>query len=110
MVHESFTTLVNAFSALSGFSLVVSFGRASFKLTSLNVSLALSSCLGAAYNELRVSPLQGRVFLFYVCSKAVKFFITKMRSYTSKELIFYFDLWGNGGPNWMHEEKHCMLK
>jgi hypothetical protein len=104
-VHDTFNTSVNPILAHYGFSLVVSFGRATFDLSSLNVSLALSSCLGAAYDELRVSPLRGRVFIFDVCSKAVGFLITKMRSFKSKEFVCYFDLWSNGGPNWEHEEK-----
>jgi hypothetical protein len=104
-VRDNFATPINPISSSDGFSLVVSFGRTSFDLLITNVSLALSACLGAAYIELRVTPLRDRTFVFDVCSKAIGFMITKMRSHMSEDFICYFDLWGNGGPNWIREEQ-----
>ena len=103
-VRDLFATPVNAVSSANGFSMVVSFGRTSFDLNNLNVSIALSACLGAAYDEMRIAPLRGNVFMFDVCSKSVGFLIQKMRSHVSRDFVFYFDLWGSGGPNCQREE------
>ena len=51
-VHQLFASPVNHVSSLHHFFHVVSFGRASFRLYYLNVAIALSACLGAAYDSL----------------------------------------------------------
>ena len=47
-VRDRFATSVSPISSSHQFFLVVSFGRASFRLDELNVSLALSAILGVA--------------------------------------------------------------
>jgi hypothetical protein len=99
-VRDLFSTPVNPISSSSRFFLVVSFGRSSFRLNDLNVSLALSACLGAAYDSLDIMHLSGRVYRFSVCSKAVGFLIQRRKFYAEKEFKCFFHLWGSGGPNW----------
>ena len=103
-IRDHFSTPVNPISSSHGFSMIVSFGRASFELSPINVSISLSACLGAAFDELRVVQIKDRVFMFDVCSKAVGFLIVKMRSHISDAFVCYFDLWGFGDPNWQREE------
>ena len=91
-VRDDFSTPVNPVSESNGFTLIVSFGRAVFDLTPLNVSLALSACLGAAFDALKVSLVKDRVFKFDVCSKAVGFLVQKKRVHVSREFVCFFDL------------------
>ena len=102
-VRHLFASSVSPVSSYRCFYLVVSFGRASFCLDELNVSLALSAVLGVAYDEIGTSVLAGRVFKFAVSSKEVGFLICNLRSIDCKMFKCYFHLWGHGGPNWMRE-------
>ena len=104
-VRLNFATSVSPVSRSHHFFLVVSFGRSSFRLTDLNASLALSACLGVAYDEIEILNLRDRVFKFSVSCKAVGFFIQNLRSYTCDQFVCYFHLWGFGGPNWIREEQ-----
>jgi hypothetical protein len=104
-VQQRFSSSVCPSSPSSGFSLVVSFGRANFNLDVNTVGLALSACLGDPYNSFRVSLIRDQVFIFDVCSKAVGFLICNLRSYKCKDFVCYFHLWSNGGPNWQREEQ-----
>ena len=81
-VRQLFASPVNPVSSLHRFFLVVSFGCASFRLDDLNVSIALSACLGAAYDSLWIHHLNGRVFKFVVANKNVGFFINNLRSFS----------------------------
>jgi hypothetical protein len=85
------------------FTLVVSFGRANFKMEEEYVSLALEASLGGFCGSLKVSQIADRVFSFCVSNKKVGFHITKMRSYSCPQFKCYFHLWGKGGPNWQWE-------
>ena len=104
-VRHLLASSVSPVSSSSRFYLVVSFGRAAFRLDVLNVSLALSAVLGVAYDEIGTSVLADRVFKFAVSSKQVGFLICNLRSIDCKLFKCYFHLWGHGGPNWMREEK-----
>jgi hypothetical protein len=64
--------------------MVISLGRASFNLSTINVGLALEACLGATHEKFRVSPLRDRVFIFYVYSKEVGFMIRDLRKHIAK--------------------------
>jgi hypothetical protein len=98
MVH------VNPISASGHFFLVVSFCHTLFRLDDLNVSIALSACLGCAYDEIDVKCLSDRVFKFSVCSKLVGIFINNLKSSEDQQFKCYFHLWGFGGPNWQREK------
>jgi hypothetical protein len=102
-VHELFSTPVNPISPSGHFFLVASFGRFGFRLDELNVCLALSSCLGCAFEEIYITKLSERVFRFSVCSKAVGFLIHNFKHFSCPRFVCYFHLWGNGGPNWQRE-------
>ena len=104
-VRHIFSTSVNPISRSHRFFLVVSFGRAVFRLDELNVSIALSSCLGFAVDEIGILHLRDRVFRFEVSCKAVGFFIHNLRWYACQQFICHFHLWGFGGPNWIREEQ-----
>jgi hypothetical protein len=84
---------------------VASFGRANFKLDSHSVSLALQSCFGGMAAQFHVKILQGRVFQFSVSSIVVGFEIYNSGKFSEKDFDLYVHLWGNGGPNWLFEEK-----
>jgi hypothetical protein len=103
-VHDLFSSPVNPISALGHFFLVISFGRAQFRLDVLNVSVALSSCLGCAYDEIYVIRQSDRVFKFSVASKHIGFMVHNLKSFTYPQFICYFHLWGRGGTNWRREE------
>jgi hypothetical protein len=82
-----------------GFHLVISFGRAKFRLDLANVGVALHSFLGSDGASLRIIHLCDRVFKFTVISKAIGFFIYCLRSFIYQEFVCYFHLWGSGGAN-----------
>jgi hypothetical protein len=60
-VRDLFSISVSPISASHRFYLVVSFGRASFRLDEINVSLALSASLGVAFDEIGTTRLADRV-------------------------------------------------
>ena len=103
-VCDNFSTPVHPCPPSTPFFLVVSFGRASFRLDLINVKLALEACLGVDPDQISLIHLSGRTFRFSVYSKAIGFFIYKLRSYECAQFICFFHLWGSGGPNWIHEE------
>lgn len=85
------------------FLLVVSFGRADFRLEVSSVELALEVALGARGALLQVVQLAERVFRFSVCSKHVGMDIIKLSSVSNSSFICFFHLWSLGGPNWRRE-------
>lgn len=82
------------------FLLVVSFGRAKFRLNENSVGLALESCLGGISEDLTVLKLGDRTFRFSVCSKAFGFQVYNLRSFVCHTFKCYFHLFSNGGPLW----------
>jgi hypothetical protein len=103
-VRDLFSTTINSILASGHFFLVVSFGRAQFRLDILNAFVALSSCLGCTYDEIYVVKLSDRVFKFSVASKNIGFMVHNLRSFACPQFVCYFHLWGRGGPNWQKEE------
>jgi hypothetical protein len=87
------------------FYLVASFGRANFKLDPHTVSLALQACFGGVAAQFHVKLLQARVFRFSISTRAVGFEIYNSGKFTEKDFDLFVHLWGNGGPNWLFEEK-----
>jgi hypothetical protein len=85
------------------FTMVVSFGRAKFKLEEDLVGIALESAIGGYCGNLKVSRLGERVFSFCVANKGIGFHILKLRKYSCPQFKCYFHLWGRAGPNWKHE-------
>jgi hypothetical protein len=102
-VRELYSSPVNPISSSGHFFLVVSFGRSGFRLDDLNVCLALSACLGCAFDEIYLSRLSDRVFKFSVCSKVVGFLLHNLKMFVCKHFVCHFHLWGQGGPNWQRE-------
>lgn len=103
-VRNLLQTSVNPVSSSHGFFLVVSFGRSSFHLDPVNVSLALLACTGGAFDSLDVQHIHGNVYKFKVCSKAVGVLVRKNSSHVRCTQCF-FHLWSGGGPNWLYEER-----
>jgi hypothetical protein len=93
------------------FTMVVSFGRANFRLTEDLVSLALEAAIGGYCRSLKVSYIKERVFSFVVSSKRVGFHILDLRSFSCPQFKCFFHPWGLGGPNWKREfvtwQKEC---
>jgi hypothetical protein len=87
------------------FIMVVSFGRAQFRLSDDNVGLVLEAVLGGFCDSFKVSALSERVFSFCVSSKRVGFQILKLRKFVCPKFKCFFHLWGRGGPNWKREFK-----
>jgi hypothetical protein len=102
-VRSKFHSAVHPSSSSGHFIMVVSFGRANFRMDEDLVALALEACLGGFCGELLVSTLKDRVFTFAVASKAVAFHILKLKQYRCQQFKCYFHLWSGGGPNWMRE-------
>jgi hypothetical protein len=87
------------------FLLVASFGRACFKLDIHTVAIALQSCFGGSASLYKVRLLSDRTFRFSVASTAVGFEIYNKSKICTPMFDFFLNLWGNGGPNWLIEEK-----
>jgi hypothetical protein len=81
-VRREFFSTVHPSKDSYHFTMVVSFGRSSFKLTEDTVSLALESAIGGLCDELKVSLLRDRVFSFTVSSKQIGFLIYQTRSFS----------------------------
>jgi hypothetical protein len=84
---------------------VASFGRASFKLDIHTVAIALQSCFGGLACSYRVKHLRDRSFQFSVASTSVGFEIYNKSKVCTPMFELYINLWGNGGPNWLVEER-----
>jgi hypothetical protein len=97
-------TLVNH-SRRRGFLLVVSFGRACFKLDIHTVAIVLQSCFGGIASLYKVKLLRDRTFQFTVASSAVGFEIYNLSNICAPMFDLFLNLWGHGGPNWLIEEK-----
>jgi hypothetical protein len=95
-------------------TMVVSFDRASFRLSEDMVAIALESAIGGLCDELKVSILRDRVFSFTVSSKQIGFLIYQRHYYFCKQFKCCFHLWGRGGPNWIREfhmwQKECQVE
>jgi hypothetical protein len=102
-IRKEFLSTVHPTRDSFHFTMVVSFGRASFRLTEDNVSLALEAAIGGLCDELKVSVIRDRVFSFTVSSKQIGFRIQDHRSYSCRQFKCFFHLWSRGGPNWMRE-------
>jgi hypothetical protein len=93
------------------FTMVVSFGHASFRLDEDMVSLALEVAIGGHFGDLKVSLIADRVYSFIVSSKVVGFDIIKLWDYECFQFKCFFHLWGYGGPKWHREfslwQKEC---
>jgi hypothetical protein len=98
-------TLVNH-SRRRGFLLVVSFGRACFKLDIHTVAIVLQSCFGGIASLYKVKLLRDRTFQFTVASSAVGFEIYNLSKICTPMFDLFLNLWGHGGPNWLIEEKN----
>lgn len=85
------------------FQLVVDFPRASFRLCSSSVGIALRACIGGSPGDLFDCPQKDRSYSFLVCSKAVGIWIYNLCSFICKDFHARFHLWRDGGPNWQKE-------
>jgi hypothetical protein len=74
-VRSKFNRQVHPSAKSGHFTMVVSFGRANFKLEEDLVSIALEAVIGALCSELKVSIIRDRVFSFCVSRKDVGFHI-----------------------------------
>jgi hypothetical protein len=110
-VRKRFLSNVHSSRDSEHFTLVVSFGRANFRISEDSVGIALEAAIGGFCGSLKVSTLSERVFSFVVSSKQVGFYILNHRYYACPQFKFYFHLWGLGGPNWLREfnlwQKEC---
>jgi hypothetical protein len=88
---------------LMEFSLVVSVGKCKFRLNEHYVGLILQATLGGTAADFRPEQLSDGVFHFVVASKDVGFHIYKLRSFVCEQYHIFFNLWGNGGSNWVQE-------
>jgi hypothetical protein len=102
-VRKRLASTVHPLGKSNHFLLVVSFGRANFKLTEDMAAIALESCIGGIAEDLMVQCLHDRVFRFFVASKAVGFMVHALRSFSCSSFKCYFHLWSNGGPFWYKE-------
>jgi hypothetical protein len=84
--------------------LVISFGRASFRLDIHTVGIVLQAHFGGNGKLFRVKFLRDRTFRFSVASTSVGFHIYNIGNFSDKNCQFFIKLWGNGGPNWQAEE------
>jgi hypothetical protein len=80
-VRKRFLSNVHSSRDSENFTLMVSFGRASFRLSEDSVGIALEAAIGGFCGSLKVSALSERVFSFVVSSKEVGFYILNHRYY-----------------------------
>jgi hypothetical protein len=102
-VKKRLASTVHPLGKSNHFLLVVSFGRANFKLTEAMAGIALESCIGGIAEDMAVKCLNERVFRFSVASKAVGFMIFNLRFFSCPSFKCFFHLWSNGGPSWYKE-------
>jgi hypothetical protein len=93
------------YSRRSPFFLVISFGRAIFRLDIHTVAMYLQASFGGTASLFKVQHLRDRSFKFAVASSAVGFDIYNLGKFTDKNFEFFIHLWGHGGPNWQFEER-----
>jgi hypothetical protein len=104
VVEERFSSLVSFHtSSFREFFLVVTFGRSAIRLNKDSVSLILQSCLGGVAKDFKVAHLCGMCFRFSVFSKSVGFLVYNLKFYKCSKFASFFDLWGDGGLNWIRE-------
>jgi hypothetical protein len=110
-IKRIFASTVHPGKNAAHFTMVVSFGRSSFRLTEKSVGLALEAATGGYCGMLQVSFISERVYSFAVSNKDVAFHILNKRSFTCSKFKCFFHLWGAGGPNWRREfhlwQKEC---
>jgi hypothetical protein len=109
-VKNKFNVDVHPSPEVGQFSMVVSFGRANFRMEEDLVSIALEAVIGGFCGELKVTLLRDRVFSFCVSTKEVGFHILKMRRFACAQFKCFFHLWGRGGPNWRWEFKNWQMQ
>lgn len=80
----------------SPFRLVVDLPRASFRLTTSSVAVALRTAIGGSPADLVVTHLKDRSYSFVVCSKQVGLWIYRLKSYTCGDFVLRFFLWRQG--------------
>jgi hypothetical protein len=102
-IKRIFASTVHPGKNAAHFTMVVSFGRSSFRLTEKSVGLALEAATGGYCGMLQVSFISERVYSFAVSNKDVAFHILNKRSFTCSKFKCFFHLWGAGGPNWRRE-------
>jgi hypothetical protein len=98
------------FSVRKPFYMVCSFGRASFKLDNHTVAIALQACFGGIAALYNVILLRDRTFRFSVSSSSVGFQIYNLGSQSQTSFKIFFHLWGQGGPNWIAEERKFYIE
>jgi hypothetical protein len=96
---------LDKFSSRKPFFLVCSFCRATFRLDVHTVALALQACFGGIAALYNVRGLRDRSFRFSVSSSDVGFEIYNQGALAQSSFKIFFNLWGQGGPNWTVEEK-----
>jgi hypothetical protein len=96
---------MDKFSARKPFFMVCSFGRACFRLDVHTVAIALQACFGGLASLYNVKHLRDRSFRFSVSSSSVGFQIYNLGSQVQTSFKIFFHLWGQGGPNWIAEER-----
>jgi hypothetical protein len=110
VVEEHFSSPVSFHTSSSReFFLVVTFGRSAIRLNEDSVSLILQSCLGGVAKDFKVAHPSRMCFRFLVFSKSVGFLVYNLKFYKCSKFAGFFDLWGDGGPNWIREH-HCWLE
>jgi hypothetical protein len=87
------------------FFLVATFGCSSILLNEDFVSLILQLCIGGSAKDFNIRFLSNMSFHFSLFSKVVGFMIYHLKFYKCSKFAVFFDLWGNGGPNWLREHR-----
>jgi hypothetical protein len=73
------------------------------------VAIAIQACFGGTVALYNVKLLRDRTFRFSVSSSAIGFEIYNSVSYSHSSFKVFFNLWGQGGPNWIAEEKCSIM-
>jgi hypothetical protein len=75
----------------------------------VTVAIALQACFGGIAALYNVKLLRDRSFRFLVSSSAIGFEIYNSGSYSHSSFKDFFNLSGQGGPNWIAEEKCSIM-
>jgi hypothetical protein len=104
-IHFRLGESVNFFPVigLKEFFPIASFGRCKFRLNDHSVGLMLQATLGGIAADFKHAQISDQVFCFVVASKNVGFHVYKLRSFSCEQYHVFFNLWGNGGANWVQE-------
>jgi hypothetical protein len=97
-------------SGLKEFFLLVSMANCKYKLSKFSIGMILHATIGGVSADFRPQHIFDRVFKYMVASKNVGFHIYNLRSFCCDQYKIFFNLWSNGGVDWVSKLENYAMK